>query len=175
MDFLVFLAVSIAVYWQSRQGRGETQTFAFGAKAKPIPERLREIWWVRQIDRIGLALLLVGAVILPLVVTQPVAAPAVHHGPRLCALRAVAHRPHRLGRAAVARADGLRRHRCAPHRRLRPGRQRRHRLGRHPAPHGGIVPLRLGPSVVLAVLITAGVAALIGVGALECAGCTSRW
>ncbi len=134
MDFLVFLAVSIAVYWQSRQGRGETQTFAFGAKAKPIPERLREVWWVRQIDRIGLALLLVGALILPLVVTAALAAPALHHGPHLCALRPVAHGPHRLGRTAVARADVLRRHRCAPHRRLRPGRRRRHRLGRHPAP-----------------------------------------
>ena len=34
----------------------------------------------------------------------------------------------------------------------------------------GIEPLRLGPSVVLAVLITAGVAALIGVGALRVRG-----
>ena len=61
----------IAVYWQSRQSRGETQTFAFGAKAKPIPERLRQVWWIRQIDKIGLVLVGVGVVILPLVVTQP--------------------------------------------------------------------------------------------------------
>ena len=71
IDFLVFIAVAVAVYWQSRQGRGETQTFAFGAKAQPVPERLRQIWWLRQIDRIGLVLLGIIGVVLPLIVTQP--------------------------------------------------------------------------------------------------------
>ena len=89
IDFLVLIAVVVAVYWQSRQGRGETQTFAFGAKAKPIPERLRQIWWVRQIDRIGLVLL--GRRRRdPAPDRHPaVPAPAVHDDPRpsrICAL-----------------------------------------------------------------------------------------
>ena len=42
-----------------------------------------------------------------------VAPPALHHDPRVRAVRAVAHGAHRLGRPAVARPDGLRRHRRA--------------------------------------------------------------
>ena len=71
MDFLVLVAVLLAVNWQSRQGTGETQTFAFGAKPRPIPERLRGVWWVRQIDRAGLVLMGLGAIVLPIVVTAP--------------------------------------------------------------------------------------------------------
>ncbi len=71
MDFLVLLAVLVAVNWQSRQGTGETQTFSFGAKPRPIPERLRGVWWVRQIDRAGLVLMGLGAIVLPIIVTAP--------------------------------------------------------------------------------------------------------
>ncbi|MCB1015203.1 MAG: ABC transporter permease, partial [Acidimicrobiales bacterium] len=71
MDFLVLIAVLVAVNWQSRQGAAETQTFSFTAKPRPIPERLRNVWWVRQIDRAGFVLMGLGAVLLPLVVTAP--------------------------------------------------------------------------------------------------------
>ena len=49
------------------------------------------------------------AVVLPLVVTDPSPAAALHHDARLRHLRLVAHRAHRLGRAALAGPDGLRR------------------------------------------------------------------
>ena len=169
MDFLVLIAVSVAVYWQSRQGRGETQTFAFGAKAKPIPERLREVWWVRQIDRIGLALLLVGAVILPLVVTQPsrhllyttILAFA------LCALSLTVLTGWAgqlsLGQMAFAGIGALLTAAFIRGVNVDIG------WGDTRLLNAGIEPLRFGPSVVFAVLITAGVAVLIGVGRPPCA------
>ena len=37
IDFLLFLAVLVAVYFQSRQGRGETQTFSFAPRRNRSP------------------------------------------------------------------------------------------------------------------------------------------
>jgi ABC-type branched-subunit amino acid transport system ATPase component/ABC-type branched-subunit amino acid transport system permease subunit len=72
IDALLLLAVLTAVGVQTRaQTRGEAQSFSFGPKLRPIPDRLRRIWWVRNIDRAGLALLFVVALVLPLIVTTP--------------------------------------------------------------------------------------------------------
>ena len=54
--------------------------------------------------------------------------------PRLRALRGVGRRAHRLGRSAVARADGVRRARRAHRGRAHPRAVGRHRLARHPHP-----------------------------------------
>jgi ABC-type branched-subunit amino acid transport system ATPase component/ABC-type branched-subunit amino acid transport system permease subunit len=69
-DFLVMLAILVAVYFQGRQS-GETQTFSFAPKRRPVPERLRGVLWVGLLDRVGLLFLLVFAIVLPLVVTEP--------------------------------------------------------------------------------------------------------
>ena len=51
---------------------------------------------------------------LPLLITAAVTPPAVHHDPRRSrSVRSVAHRADRMGGPAVARPDGLRRHRRA--------------------------------------------------------------
>ena len=71
MDFLVLIGVLLAVYFQSRQGATETQSVSFVPKRRPVPERLRELWWVRNLDRGGLLALAVVGVILPIIVTQP--------------------------------------------------------------------------------------------------------
>jgi ABC-type branched-subunit amino acid transport system ATPase component/ABC-type branched-subunit amino acid transport system permease subunit len=71
IDFLLFVCVLAAVYFQSTRARGETRVFSFVPVTKPVPERLRDLWWVRQLDRIGLVLLGIFAIVLPLVVTQP--------------------------------------------------------------------------------------------------------
>jgi ABC-type branched-subunit amino acid transport system ATPase component/ABC-type branched-subunit amino acid transport system permease subunit len=71
IDFLLLIAVLVAVYFQSRTAAPETQTFSFAPRVKPVPERLRALWWVRLLDRSGLVLLGTIAVVLPLVVTQP--------------------------------------------------------------------------------------------------------
>jgi branched-subunit amino acid ABC-type transport system permease component len=71
MDFLIFLVVLVAVQRQGQRGPRETQIFSFAAKVRPIPERLRAIWWLRNLDRLGLAVVALVAVVLPLVVTAP--------------------------------------------------------------------------------------------------------
>ncbi len=70
-DLLLFVAVLVAVIFAKREGDDESQVFAFSPRAHPIPERLRSIWWARNIDKGGLLLLGVIAVILPIVVTEP--------------------------------------------------------------------------------------------------------
>jgi ABC-type branched-subunit amino acid transport system ATPase component/ABC-type branched-subunit amino acid transport system permease subunit len=45
--------------------------FAFIPEARALPERLRTIWWVRNLDRLVLLTLLAGAVVVPFLVTQP--------------------------------------------------------------------------------------------------------
>jgi ABC-type branched-subunit amino acid transport system ATPase component/branched-subunit amino acid ABC-type transport system permease component len=170
IDFLVFLAVAVAVYWQSRQAAGETQTFSFAAKAPPIPERLRSIWWIRQIDRIALVLLVAGAVALPLIVT----APSRHLlytsilGFALCALSLTVLTGWAgqlsLGQMAFAGIGAL----------LTAAFTRGINVdigwGETRVIHAGIEALRFGPAVVFATLVTAGIAALIGVGALRVRG-----
>jgi ABC-type branched-subunit amino acid transport system ATPase component/ABC-type branched-subunit amino acid transport system permease subunit len=69
-DLLLFLAVFVAVIFARRE-RGEEQVFAFSPRANPIPERLRAIWWARNIDKGGILLLGLIAVLLPIVVTEP--------------------------------------------------------------------------------------------------------
>jgi ABC-type branched-subunit amino acid transport system ATPase component/ABC-type branched-subunit amino acid transport system permease subunit len=70
VDFVLFLVVLVAVWFQSRQP-GETQTFSFAPKVAPVPDRLREIWWIRHLGTITLGALGIAAVLVPLVVTQP--------------------------------------------------------------------------------------------------------
>ncbi len=69
-DLLLFIAVFVAVVFAKREGE-DSQVFAFSPRANPIPERLRPIWWARNIDKGGILLLGLFAVVLPLVVTEP--------------------------------------------------------------------------------------------------------
>ena len=69
-DLLVFIAVFIAVIFAKREG-GEEQVFAFSPRANPIPERLRSFWWARNIDKGGILILGLLALLLPIVVTEP--------------------------------------------------------------------------------------------------------
>jgi ABC-type branched-subunit amino acid transport system ATPase component/ABC-type branched-subunit amino acid transport system permease subunit len=69
-DLLLFVAVFVAVIFARRES-DDTSIFAFSPRAHPIPERLRAFWWARNIDKGGIALLGLLAVVLPLVVTEP--------------------------------------------------------------------------------------------------------
>ncbi|MBV8462381.1 MAG: hypothetical protein JO368_03750, partial [Acidimicrobiales bacterium] len=69
-DLLLFLAVFVAVIFAKREA-GEEQVFAFSPRANPVPERLRPLWWARNIDKGGILLLGLVAVILPILVTEP--------------------------------------------------------------------------------------------------------
>jgi ABC-type branched-subunit amino acid transport system ATPase component/ABC-type branched-subunit amino acid transport system permease subunit len=71
IDFLLFVLVAVAVAFQSRGSAEEAGSFSFSARRRPIPERLREIWWVRGLSTTALGLLLAIALVLPYLVTRP--------------------------------------------------------------------------------------------------------
>ena len=56
-SFIFFIAVVIAVYWQSRSP--DEGAMAFTPKVRPVPEHLRQIWWIRNLPRLTV-LCLVG-------------------------------------------------------------------------------------------------------------------
>ena len=70
VDFLLFLAVLAAVYVQSR-GRSDDSILAFVPKVKPIPAHLVQIWWVRAMPRLALGAAFAFALVLPLIVELP--------------------------------------------------------------------------------------------------------
>ncbi len=67
-DFVLLVAVLVAVYLQSRS-RQEGEAFAFTPKTTAVPERLRHLWWVRNLPRGVLAAGLATAIVLPLIVS----------------------------------------------------------------------------------------------------------
>ena len=56
---LVFVAVVVALYWQSRND--DEAVLAFAPKVRPLPLWARDIWWIRNMHRIamGIGLLIV--------------------------------------------------------------------------------------------------------------------
>jgi ABC-type branched-subunit amino acid transport system ATPase component/ABC-type branched-subunit amino acid transport system permease subunit len=170
MDFLVLIAVLIAVNWQSRQGTRETQTFSFTTSPRPIPESLRGVWWIRQIDKAGLVLLFAGAVILPLVITAPSRQLLYTSilGFALCALSLTVLTGWggqlSLGQMAFAGIGALL---TATFMR---GLNFDLSIGSLRLLKAGIQPLTFATSIVLAVALTAGLAALVGASALRVRG-----
>ncbi len=70
-DLVLLVLVLAAVFFVSRGRDTEASSFSFAPKVRPVPERLKGVWWVRHLERAGLLLLLGAAVVVPLVVTQP--------------------------------------------------------------------------------------------------------
>jgi ABC-type branched-subunit amino acid transport system ATPase component/ABC-type branched-subunit amino acid transport system permease subunit len=71
VDLVLFLAVVVAVFVQSRNQREDAATFSFAPRVSAVPDHLRSIWWVRHLGLlVGGAAVAVAAVV-PLVVTQP--------------------------------------------------------------------------------------------------------
>jgi ABC-type branched-subunit amino acid transport system ATPase component/ABC-type branched-subunit amino acid transport system permease subunit len=72
IDALLLAAVLIAVFLQTRRADAAAPArFSFAPRVKPIPAAIRDQWWVRQHGRIGFALVGVLAAVLPVVVTKP--------------------------------------------------------------------------------------------------------
>ena len=69
-DFLLFIGVAIAVYLQARTDE-ERATFSFAPKARPIPDVLKDAWWVRNLQRIASIVLLIAAASVPLLSDTP--------------------------------------------------------------------------------------------------------
>lgn len=70
-EFVLLLAVLVAVAVQGRSGEDAPGRFSFNPKTRPIPQSLQSIWWVRNLTAIALALAAVAALLLPVVVTTP--------------------------------------------------------------------------------------------------------
>jgi ABC-type branched-subunit amino acid transport system ATPase component/ABC-type branched-subunit amino acid transport system permease subunit len=72
IDLFLLLAVLVAVAFQSRgREREETQTFSFTPKVRAIPENLRDVWWVKRLNPLVLGVLVVVAILVPFVITAP--------------------------------------------------------------------------------------------------------
>lgn len=69
-DLVGFVLVLVVIYFQSRS-REDDDVFAFAPKVRPRPERVREIAWLRHAPKIGLALVVLVVVALPVVTTLP--------------------------------------------------------------------------------------------------------
>ncbi|MGW0664139.1 ABC transporter permease subunit [Streptodolium elevatio] len=70
-DMTVLVIVLVAVFFVSRGRDTEASSFSFAPKVKPVPARLRGVWWVRNLERGGFLVLGLIAIVLPLMVTQP--------------------------------------------------------------------------------------------------------
>ncbi|NUU25785.1 MAG: ATP-binding cassette domain-containing protein, partial [Streptomycetaceae bacterium] len=70
-DLVILVLVLAAVFFVSRGRDTETSAFSFAPKVKPVPERLRGVWWVRHMERATMLFLLLIAIVVPLIVTQP--------------------------------------------------------------------------------------------------------
>ncbi len=70
INLLLLITVVIAVLF-NRERTDESEVFAFTPRARPIPVRLRSYRWARNVNKSGIALLALIAVVLPLIFTQP--------------------------------------------------------------------------------------------------------
>ena len=68
VDLFMFLAVLVVVLWLARSQRDESG-WSLSPRVRPVPERLRRIWWVRHLNHIGFVVLFGALVLLLLVVT----------------------------------------------------------------------------------------------------------
>jgi ABC-type branched-subunit amino acid transport system ATPase component/ABC-type branched-subunit amino acid transport system permease subunit len=69
-DLLLFLVILVAFAFYGRELGGEEHVISFTPKVRPIPERLRSVWWIRNIDKSGILVLAVIGVLLPLMDTR---------------------------------------------------------------------------------------------------------
>ncbi|HEX4493143.1 MAG TPA: ATP-binding cassette domain-containing protein [Acidimicrobiia bacterium] len=70
VQFLLFMLVLVLVARMRRSDDTGGESFAFAPRVPPVPERLREIWWVRRMPQLLAGAALLFAIALPLVVTQ---------------------------------------------------------------------------------------------------------
>lgn len=68
VDLYLFLAVLVIVVFVKRI-RVDDGSWSLSPRTRPIPERLRQFWWVRNLSAIGFAVIFGFFALLPLVVT----------------------------------------------------------------------------------------------------------
>ncbi|MCU1467248.1 MAG: transporter related [Actinomycetia bacterium] len=70
VEFVLFLVVLILVARISRADASGTDSFSFAPRVPPVPERLREVWWVRRMPNLVAWMALLVAIAVPFVITQ---------------------------------------------------------------------------------------------------------
>jgi ABC-type branched-subunit amino acid transport system ATPase component/ABC-type branched-subunit amino acid transport system permease subunit len=70
VQFVVLILVLFLVARMSRADDSGGESFSFAPRVPPVPERLREIWWVRRMPQLLAGAALVVAIVLPLVVRE---------------------------------------------------------------------------------------------------------
>ncbi len=69
-DGSLFLIVIATTLVASRRLSGSDESFSFVPTTRPLPHAVARLWWVRHSSRIGIGLLIAGAAILPILITQ---------------------------------------------------------------------------------------------------------
>ncbi|HYL53106.1 MAG TPA: branched-chain amino acid ABC transporter permease/ATP-binding protein [Acidimicrobiia bacterium] len=69
-QFLLFILVLVLVARMSRTDETGGESFAFAPRVPPVPERLRQIWWVRRMPQLLAAVALAVAIVVPLFISQ---------------------------------------------------------------------------------------------------------
>ncbi len=70
-DVALLLVVLLAVGLQRRDRAVGDAVFSFVPRTLAMPERLRSIWWIRHLDRVGMLAMLLVAALAPIIITQP--------------------------------------------------------------------------------------------------------
>ena len=70
-DFVLFVLVVVAIVVQSRGESEGKASFAFVSKRRPVPEYLRSIWWIRHFTHFGVAAVLLLGIVVPFIVDAP--------------------------------------------------------------------------------------------------------
>ena len=66
VQFVLFIIVLVLVARMSRADDAGGESFAFAPRVPAVPERLREIWWVRRMPHVVAGIGLLAALVLPL-------------------------------------------------------------------------------------------------------------
>jgi ABC-type branched-subunit amino acid transport system ATPase component/ABC-type branched-subunit amino acid transport system permease subunit len=70
VQFVLLILVLVLVARMSRADDSGAESFAFAPRVAPVPERLRQIWWIRRMPQLVAAAALLVAIVLPLIVRE---------------------------------------------------------------------------------------------------------
>src|SRR5580658_9281824 len=70
LQFILFVVVVLLVGRVSRKAEPDTAGFQFAPRIRAVPERLKQIWWVRRLPQLGALLVLLVGIALPLLLRE---------------------------------------------------------------------------------------------------------
>lgn len=69
-DLVLLVTVLVLVLLRARRARRDDVGFSIGVQRAPVPEHLRRIWWIGNLPRLAIGLLLGLGLLVPLLVTR---------------------------------------------------------------------------------------------------------